>query len=526
MFAGRSATFGSARQLEMGDTVVAALLEVDQIVQEYPGVKALKGVSLELHAGQILGLVGENGAGKSTLIRILGGIEQPAAGAVKIHQREETFRNSAESQEAGISVVSQEFRLVDQLSIADNVFLGHEITNAAVVSKTATIRRTSEILQQLGLNLDPNRLVSSLTVGDRQMVEIARALSREFDILIMDEPTAALNGSEITRLLEIVKRLADQGKAIIYVSHHLEEIFKICDEVAVLRDGSLVANAPTRDLSESQLVEQMLGHKPQTYERASTEASETPFRLQVSGLEVPGVATPFNLRVRAGEIVGLAGLVGSGRTELTRALFGDLAPTSGKVHVDDRRVKLRSSREALRNGIFMLSEDRKGEGILPHLDVTENAMVSRDRKKLPLLSRLLPITRDERREFQTLRESMRIRVPHGRQLIGNLSGGNQQKVLLGRSLLSGCAVLLLNEPTRGVDVGAKVDIYQLIKQLAESGVAIVVSSSDAPELAAISDRCIVYFAGREVAELHGRDVSEDNIVAASVGQTTKELTNG
>ena len=313
---------------------MAPVLEVDRIVQEYPGVKALKGVSLELNTGQILGLVGENGAGKSTLIRVLGGIEQPKDGIVEIRGERQNFRNSAESQSAGISVVSQEFRLVDELSIADNIFLGHEITKASVVNKTSTTRRASEILDQLGLDLDPHRLVASLTVGDRQMIEIARALSRDFSILIMDEPTAALNGSEISRLLSIVQRLAAQGKAIIYVSHHLDEIFKICDEVAVLRDGSLVANEPTKNLNEAQLVEHMLGRKPETFERAPAEASQASMRLEVSDLQIPGIATPFNLNVRAGEIVGLAGLVGSGRTELTRALYGDLTPTGGHVDVD------------------------------------------------------------------------------------------------------------------------------------------------------------------------------------------------
>lgn len=504
---------------------VTAVLQVVDVVQEYPGVRALKGVSLELRAGQVLGLVGENGAGKSTLIRILGGVEQAVRGEVLVKGTPRVFRSSAESQAAGISVVSQEFRLVSELSVADNVFLGHEMTAAGVVDRSATRRRTAEILEQLGLDLDPDRPVSSLTVGDRQMVEIARALSREFDVLIMDEPTAALNGAEIVRLHEIVRRLAAQGKAVVYVSHHLDEIFEIGHDVAVLRDGELVASAPTAELDEARLVELMLGRKPQSYERAATTTERTDARLEVAGLQVPGFPVPFDLTVRRGEIVGLAGLVGSGRTEFTRALFGDLVASGGTVRVDGRPVRLRSAREAVRNGIFMLSEDRKGEGILPHLDVTENALVSRDRAGLPLLRRLLPLPRDEREQFSRLRQDMRIRVPHGRQLIGNLSGGNQQKVLLGRALLSGCSVLLLNEPTRGVDVGAKVDIYLLIKQLAEAGVAVVVSSSDAPEIAAIADRCVVYFAGRQVAELHSRDVTEDNIVGASVGQTAEEVTH-
>ena len=501
---------------------MTAVLQVDDIVQEYPGVRALKGVSLEIHAGQVLGLVGENGAGKSTLIRILGGIEQPVRGSVTLNGAQQHFRSSADSQAAGISVVSQEFRQVSQLSVADNIFLGHELTTGGVVQRARTRAHSAEVLDQLGMDLDPDRPVSSLTVGDRQMVEIARALSRRFDVLIMDEPTAALNGAEIERLHAIVRRLAQQGKAIVYVSHHLDEIFAICDDVAVLRDGELVARQPTADLDEPRLVEHMLGRKPTTYEHVVAGEGGADVRLDVRDLQVPGVAEPFTLQVRRGEVLGLAGLVGSGRTELTRALFGDLVALGGTVEVDGRAVRLRTSREAVRHGIFMLSEDRKGEGILPHLDVTENAMVSRDRTSLPWHRRALPLRRDESAEFARLRDEMRIRVPHGRQLIGNLSGGNQQKVLLGRALLSGCSVLLLNEPTRGVDVGAKVDIYQLIKQLADRGVAVVVSSSDAPELAAIADRCAVYFAGRRVAELRGRDVTEENIVSASVGQTAQE----
>ncbi|WP_369132282.1 sugar ABC transporter ATP-binding protein [Modestobacter sp. I12A-02662] len=501
---------------------MTVVLEVRDVVQEYPGVRALKGVSLSLSPGQVLGLVGENGAGKSTLIRILGGIEQPVSGTVLVHGEARQFKGSAESQAAGISVVSQEFRLVPQLSVADNIFLGHELTSGGVVARGKVRQRAAALLETLGMDLEPDRLISSLTVGDRQMVEIARALSREFDVLIMDEPTAALNGAEIRRLHAIVEKLATQGKAVVYVSHHLAEIFDICRDVAVLRDGELVLTAPTTSLDETQLVEHMLGRRPQTFERATdgtaTDDRTATARLDVRELKLGGFDAPFSLRAGRGEILGLAGLVGSGRTELTRALFGDLAALSGTVTIDGTAVRLGTSRDAIRAGLFMLSEDRKGEGILPHLDVTENAMVSRERSSLRGRARWAPARRGEESVFEKLRQDMRIRVPHGRQLIGNLSGGNQQKVLFGRALLSGCKVLLLNEPTRGVDVGAKVDIYQLIRTLADDGVSVVVSSSDAPELAAIADRCLVYFAGRQVAELRGRDVTEENIVAASVGQ--------
>lgn len=497
---------------------MSAVLAVENIVQQYPGVRALKGVSLTIEQGRILALVGENGAGKSTLIRILAGIEQPVEGTLRLRGEACRFGSSAQSQAAGISVVSQEFRLVPQLSVADNIMLGHELTTSGVVRARETRARVGELLSTLGLDLDPDRLVSSLTTGDQQMVEIARALSREFDVLIMDEPTAALNRAEVARLHDIVRRLAAQGKAIVYVSHHLDEIFALCDEVAVLRDGSLVHRSATGSLDEAGLVEHMLGRAPQSLERRDDAAPERDERLAVRELRLGGFEEPFSLTVDAGEILGLAGLIGSGRSELTRALFGDGAVLGGTVLVDGDVVSLRSVPAAIRAGIYMLSEDRKHEGILPHLDVTENAMASRDPAATSWWRRLVPSRRDESTVFAQLRRDLRIRVPHGRQLIGNLSGGNQQKVLLGRALQSGCRVLLLNEPTRGVDVGAKLEIYQLIRRLAEQGVAVVVSSSDAPELATISDRCLVYLAGRQTAQLRGADITEDNIVGASVGQ--------
>lgn len=496
---------------------MAAVLRIDNIEQNYPGVKALKGVTLELHSGEILGLVGENGAGKSTLIRILGGLEEPTAGTVYRDGERVAFKGSAESQAAGISVVSQEFRLVPQLSVAENIFLGNELTRGGVIDRNETLRRSEEVLATLGVDLDPLRPVSELTIGDRQMAEIARALSRDFDVLILDEPTAALNGAEITALHEIVRRLASQGKTVIYVSHHLDEIFALCSTVAVLRDGALVAQGNAADISEAELVEHMLGRPPQHYERGETQEA-TEIMLDVKELHTGASSTPVSFQVRKGEILGLAGLIGSGRTELTRAIFGDSGPVVGQIHVEGQEVSIRNIRDAVHAGIFMLSEDRKREGILAHLDVTENSMLSRDRKSLPLLRRLMPVPKEEGQVFSKLREDLRIKVPHGRQLIGNLSGGNQQKVLFGRALLSGCRVLLLNEPTRGVDVGAKADIYRLIRELADSGVSVLVSSSDAPELAAISDRCLVFFAGKVVAELSAQAITEDNIVRASIGQ--------
>lgn len=494
------------------------VLEIKDLVQEYPGVRALKGVSLSVRPGEVLALVGENGAGKSTLIRMLAGIEKPVSGTILLHGREQHFKSSAESQDAGIAVVSQEFRLVSELTVGENIFLGHEITEHGVINRRESRQRAERLLSELGLDLDVDRYVSSLTIGDQQLVEISRALSREFDVIVMDEPTAALNGAEIERLHTIVNRLAKQGKAVIYVSHHLEEVFQICRTVAVLRNGALVNVSPVADTNEDQLVEHMLGRKPEVFDKDWQEESAAPVGLRVHDVKIGRFPGSFNFDVHRGEILGLAGLVGSGRTEMTRALFGQMPVLGGSIEVEGKTVTLRNNRDAMRAGIFMLSEDRKSEGIIPHLDVTENAMISKSRKNLPLLGRLFPLPKAEDKAFDDLKAKMRIKVRDNKQLITGLSGGNQQKVLLGRAILTGCSVLILNEPTRGVDVGAKVEIYQLIKELADTGVSVIVSSSDAPEIASIADRCVVLFAGTQVAELKGPDVTEDNIIAASVGQ--------
>ncbi len=504
-----------------------SILEVDRIEQEYPGVHALKGVSLNICQGEILGLVGENGAGKSTLIRILAGIETCTHGQVLFKGNKVQFADASESQKVGISVVSQEFRLIPQLSVADNIFLHQEISRGGVIRKNETYRRTQELLDMLELPISPMQLVSTLTVADQQMIEIARALSREFDLLIMDEPTAALNEPEIDRLLAIVHKLSKAGKSVIYVSHHLEEIFRVCDNVVVFRDGNSVWSGPTADLTEPSLVELMLGRKPETFAATAKAANNTSEGcskpvLQLSQILAGGIRKPLNINVMPGEVVGFAGLAGSGRVELMKALSGDTQLIYGKVFVNGRLAKLSSPHSAIVSGIFSLSEDRKQEGILPHLDVTENVMISRRRKSLRRLGRVFTLPSAEYSYFDYLRQRMNIKVPSGKALIGNLSGGNQQKVMLGRAATSQCEVLLLNEPTRGVDVGAKVDIYKLIRLLADDGTAVVVSSSDIPELVSLVDRCIVFRSGEVVAELFHPNITEDSIVAVSLGQELDE----
>ncbi len=500
------------------------ILEARGIVRTYPGVTALKGVDLTLAPGRVTALVGENGAGKSTLIRIIGGLEQPTAGELRLHGRPVTFQNAHDSQAAGISVVSQEFRLVPQLTVAENVFLGHELTRGGLVDRRTARRRTAQLLESLGLDLDPDRKVGSLTVGDQQLVEITRSLSLDFDVLVMDEPTAALNGAEVTTLLDLVRRLRTGGKAVLYVSHRLEEVFDIADRITVFRDGARVADLPAKEVDETGLVELMLGRTLEA--RAAETAAKPPRagtpRLEARDLRCQRVAEPVNLQVRPGEILGLAGLVGSGRTEIVRTLFGVVPATGGEVLLDGQPVRISSPSDAIGAGMFMLSDDRKAEGILPHLNVLENLVASQRRPARREVTGWVPSRAAERSSFARLKDELRIRVDRPERLIGNLSGGNQQKVLFGRAVLSGCRVLLLNEPTRGVDVGAKVEIYHLVHKLAEDGVAVLVSSSEAAELVTLAERCLVMYAGRLSAHLEGNQVTEDNIVAAAVGQDIAE----
>lgn len=497
------------------------VLEVKHLSQEYPGVKALDDVSLSIYPGEVLALVGENGAGKSTLIRSLAGVEKPVAGEILLHGNKQDFKNSADSQNAGIAVVNQEFRLVSELTVYENIFLGHEITKYSVINRRQAKAKAQKVLDTLGLHLDLDRFVSSLTVGDQQLVEIARSLSRKFNILIMDEPTAALNDSEIMQLHAIVRNLKQEGKSIIYVSHHLEEIFQICDRVAVLRNGKLVHTCDVTETSESDLVEHMLGRKPEVFNKDGVQINAQREVLHVKNISVAALEDNISFTLHEGEILGLAGLVGSGRSELCRALFGQIPINEGSIEINGKRIHLKNNRDAIRSGIYMLSEDRKNEGIIPHLDVTENAMISKDKKTLGILERMMPLSKKENTLFENLKKKMHIKVRDNKQLITGLSGGNQQKVLFARAALSGCSVLILNEPTRGVDVGAKVEIYELIKSLAHQGVSVIVSSSDAPELATLVDRCIVLFAGKQTAEFLQEDVNEDNIIAASVGSLSR-----
>jgi ABC-type sugar transport system ATPase subunit len=495
------------------------ILSLTGISKQFPGVKALDGVDFSLLAGEVHALMGENGAGKSTLINIISGLLHPTSGEIFLAGQEVVFANAVQAQKAGISTITQEFNLVPQLTVAENIFLGREPTGRMGLLNWPRIKRhASEVLHELGLNVPLGQRVGYLSVGDRQLVEIAKALSMEFRIITMDEPTAALNAAEVARLFEIIQKLKRRGIAVLYVSHRLREIFQIADRVTVLRDGKRVDTRRLEELGENDVVTMMLGRalkKEAAIYQVIPVAEKA--ALSVNNITVPGFLVNVSFDLRVGEVMGCAGLVGSGRYELTRTLFGLQRISDGKIEINGRPVLLNSCNDAMRHSIYMLPEERKVEGVFPDLTVRENLLISAKRL-FQRLSELLIDANQEEKQYAEMRDSLDIRASSSAQRMTKLSGGNQQKVMLGRALMSNSRILLLNEPTRGVDVGTRVEIHAAIRKLAQSGYAIIVSSSDIPELVSVSDRCLVLSAGRAKGLLDRSQISEDNITALAIGQ--------
>ncbi|MCC6616119.1 MAG: sugar ABC transporter ATP-binding protein [Anaerolineae bacterium] len=493
------------------------ILIAKQISKQFPGVLALDNVDLELFPGEVHALVGENGAGKSTLIKVLGGQYQPTSGTLVMKGETVHFDNPMQSQAAGISVINQEFNLIPQLSIAENIFLGREIRRATgLIDWKVMNARAASVLQELGMSASPRLRVEYLSVADQQLVEVAKALSQDFRIMIMDEPTAALNSAEVERLFSIIASLRQRGVAVLYVSHRLSEIFRIADRVTVLRDGRHVDTRPIKDTTESDVITMMLGRALADYTVEKGASPDAKPALSVRDVSIPKALHGVSFDVHYGEVLGLAGLIGSGRSELTRALFGIQSISAGAIEIDGSVVHLNNPMQALRAGIFLLPEDRKIEGIFPDLSVLDNVLIKRPREKDSAVARQFLAGRAERTQYQKIRDMLAIRAHTSAQLISTLSGGNQQKALLGRALVSEARILLLNEPSRGVDVGTKVEIHELIRHLAQEGCAVIVSSSDVPELVKISDRCLVLSGGQTTGLLEGTQVNEDNILACAV----------
>lgn len=495
------------------------ILVAKNIYKQFPGVLALSGVDLELMPGEVHALVGENGAGKSTLIKILGGLHQQTSGSLFLDEKEVHFDNPLQSQRAGISVITQEYNLVPNMTIAENIFLGREPKKKLGLIDWKKINsKSAKALTELGISHSSTQKIEYLSVADKQLVEIAKALSHDFRVMIMDEPTAALNSGEVERLFEIIEALRKRNVAILYVSHRLGEIFRIADRVTVLRDGKRVGTEKIENLTEKNIITMMLGRELQNRktERVNLDDSQST-AVCVNGLSLKGVLENISFKLHYGEVLGCAGLIGSGRTELIRVLFGLIPGWNGKVSINGNVVQINTPDDALKNGMFMLPEDRKIEGIFPDLSVQENILIHGIVSKVKIFMMSFLSLRKENIEYKEVKEYLSIRAHSSSQLISTLSGGNQQKAIFGRALISQSKILLLNEPTRGVDVGTKLEIHELIRKLAAEGHAVMVSSSDVPELVQVSDRCLVMNAGKIIQVLEDENLNEDNILASAVG---------
>jgi len=493
----------------------APLLEMRHIRKQYPGVVALDGVNLAVHAGQVHALVGENGAGKSTLMKILAGAEQPDAGEVLLDGAPVRVTSPIQAMALGISIIYQEFNLVPTMSVEENIFLGREpVRGFGLVDRREMRRRATELLTSLDAQVDPAALVGTLSVAQQQMVEIAKAVSVEARVIAMDEPTATLTDHEIERLFALIRSLREQQVGIIYISHRLDEIDAIADQVTVLRDGRWVSSDAKAGLDRAEIIRRMVGREV-TGQYPRRQCQPGAVVLEVEHLQRRGVLKDISFTVRAGEIVGLAGLVGAGRTEVARAIFGADPLDSGTVSIDGRPVRLRHPRDAVRAGIGLVTEDRKGQGLVLNMVVRENTTLA----NLRAVSRGGWIQRARENAFvQDYVGSLDIRTPSIEQAVRNLSGGNQQKVVLAKWLFTSARVLILDEPTRGIDVGAKAEIYELANRLAEQGVAVLLISSELEEVLGLSDRVLVMHEGHLAGELSAGEATPERVMRLATGE--------
>lgn len=493
----------------------APILKMTKIVKEFPGVKALDGVNLELYEGTVMALMGENGAGKSTLMKILSGVYKKDGGKIFYKGIEEDIKGPKDATEKGIAIIHQELNLLPDLSIGENIFLGREPKKGFRIDFTKLHEESDKLLKKLNVNTSSKELVKSLSIGQQQMIEIAKALSLDAKIIIMDEPTDALTDKETESLFKVINELKEEGKSIVYISHRLKEIFEICDSITVLRDGKYVGEEKIENLDEDKMIEMMVGRKlTDQFPRLDVKMGET--ILKVENLNNEYVKN-INFEVKAGEILGISGLMGAGRTELAKTIYGHIRKTSGNIIVKGQRVEAKSCKDGLKHRIAYVSEDRKGDGLILDLSVKENMTIS----SLDRISSLFKINKKQEDErVKSYIERIRIKTPSQDQLIRNLSGGNQQKIAIAKALMTHPDVLILDEPTRGVDVGAKKEIYDLINEFKSQGKAVIMISSEMPEILGLSDRILVLSHGMITGEFDIKDATQEAILKCAV--ETKE----
>jgi len=493
------------------------LLTARGIHKHFPGVHAVNNVDATFRLGEVVAVIGENGAGKSTLMRIIAGVDQPDAGEIQLEGQPVTIPSVSQATDLGIAFIHQELNLADNLSIAANIFLGREPKRFRpfnLIDFPTITRQTEGILSRLSLDLSPHRLVGDLSIGQQQMIEIGKALSQSARLIIMDEPTSSLTHHETRRLFSLIRELKGQGVCIVYISHRLMEVNEIADRVIVLRDGQNSGELQKDEIEHSRMVALMVGRDSTDFYQPQTRKTGA-VRLQVENLVVPGLSNqPISLSLRGGEVVGMAGLVGAGRTELAESIFGIRQPVSGSISVDDQQIRINSPKDAIQAGIFLVPEDRRLHGLI-------TAFTIRDNIALPGLDRYQMVGFIQRKTIEGVAEKMveelSIKTTSINQELGLLSGGNQQKVAIGKWFSLQPKVLLLDEPTRGVDVMSKSEIYQLIDQLAEMGIAILAISSDLEEVLRISDRVLVMHKGILAGQLNRDQLTEETIMHLATG---------
>lgn len=492
------------------------MLKMVNISKAFPGVKALEKVNLAAYGGEVTALMGENGAGKSTLMKILSGVYSKDEGEIFVEGQEANIKGIKEAEALGVTIIHQELSVLPNLTIGENIFLGNEKFSSVTrrINKKLLEERSKLFLEQIGCDLDPNTLVSDISVGEKQMVEIAKALTKNSKVIIMDEPTTALTDKETRSLFKVIENLKDKGLAIIYISHRMEEIFEICDRVTVLRDGKFVGEEVLKDIDNDKLIAMMVGRNiEEQFPYLRKEPSDV--LLEVKNITFKNRVKDASFKVRQGEILGVAGLMGSGRTELAKTIFGAFKKESGEIFINGKAVNINSPKDAIDNGLCYLSEDRKKEGLILGMSVADNMTLS-NLKKYEQKSKMINKT-EELKDVKFYIGKLKIKTPSEKQLIKNLSGGNQQKVILAKWLLLSPQILIIDEPTRGIDVGAKKEIYELLNELKAAGKAIIMISSDMPEVLGISDRIMVMSEGRISGELSREEANQEEIMKLAVG---------
>lgn len=489
------------------------ILQMKGIDKSFPGVHALKNVELELRRGEVHALMGENGAGKSTLMKVLTGIYSKDAGSIIYEGKEVEFTNPRESQDAGISIVHQELNMMNHLTVAQNIFIGRERMKGKLINDREMEREAAKLFERLKISIDPGEMMGKLTVGKQQMCEIAKAISKDAKVIVFDEPTAALTDAEINDLFEIIRELRSKNIGIIYISHRMDEIKRITDRVTVMRDGEYVGTLVTAESTKDNIINMMVGRV--VYEDPKQKSSvppNAPVVLKVEHLNAGKMVRDVSFELHKGEILGFSGLMGAGRTETARALFGADKKESGDIYINGRKVEIKSPQDAVKYGIGYLSEDRKRFGCIVGKSVAENTTLACLEK---FMSGIFINKKKEREVTQKYVDELKTKTPSVDQMVRNLSGGNQQKVVIAKWLARDCDILIFDEPTRGIDVGAKSEIYALMNELVKAGKSIIMISSELTEVLRMSDRIVVMCEGRKTGEIPIEKATQESIMHAA-----------